>query len=261
MIDDPLRTKPLIRAIKKVVRKGDIVLDIGTGLGILAIAAARAGAGRVFAIDCDGKALSVARRRVEAEGISDSIEFSYGLSFDYDIPQRADIIICETVGSFAFDENILATIKDAKKRLLRRGGRVIPKRLDLWGAPLCRMPVIKKPADIAIVGRRAIIGPPVKIRSVDFQRGVPDSIHDMIKFRCGKSATIKAIALWPRVVWCKDEITDASPLLTRTHWRQGILPIEHRRVRTGEIVRMEFIIEPHPDDPLTMTERLWRWVD
>ncbi|MFH0799046.1 MAG: 50S ribosomal protein L11 methyltransferase [Pseudomonadota bacterium] len=261
MVDDPLRTGPLVRAVAKSVKPGDVVLDIGTGLGLLAIAAAKAGAKLVWAVDFDSEALDEAKLNARREGVSDKIAFVNGLSFDLDLAARADIAICETVGSFAFDENILATLADAKKRLLKRGGRIIPERLELWGAPCCRLPKIDRPADIASVKGMDLMGPPSRIVAVDFQKKIPESIQVEHEFRCERSGAVRVFAVWPRTTWGRGEATDSSPLVAPTHWKQGILPVEMRQVTQGDSAGLELIIKPHPDDPLKMTERLWRWVD
>lgn len=52
------------------------VLDLGTGSGILAMAAVRLGAARVWAVDIDPQAVEVARENLAAEGLADSVEFS-----------------------------------------------------------------------------------------------------------------------------------------------------------------------------------------
>lgn len=260
MVDDLQRTGPLVRAVKKAVKPGDVVADIGTGLGILAIAAAKMGAKRVWAIDCDGEALAVAYRNAIREKVSDRITFVEGLSFDTDIDERVDVIICETVGSYAFDENILATIADAKKRFLKRGGKIIPERLELWGAPIGKIPSLEGPAEIARVKKTELMGRPSMLCAVDPEGKVPSKVHVRHKFGSDKSGIIRAIALWPRIVWQKGEITDASPLSPPTHWKQGILPIEARSVRKGEKVGFELIVGPHPDEPRRMTERMWRWI-
>ena len=54
MLNDRARTDAFIRAIEATVRPGDVVVDLGTGTGVLALAAARAGARRVYAIEASG---------------------------------------------------------------------------------------------------------------------------------------------------------------------------------------------------------------
>lgn len=260
MVDDPLRTLPLLRAIGKAVKPGARVVDIGTGLGILAIEAAKSGAGEVIAIDCDGDALKVAKRNAKRARVDDRITFIEDLSFDVKLSRRADLIVCETVGSFAFDENILASLADAKRRFLKRGGKIIPNKLELWGATCSADPKFTNEAEIAHIKKSALLSTLSLIASADFENKIPRLIHVAHKFCASKKGTVRSIAVWPRISWCRNEITDASPLSSPTHWKQGILTIEPRDVAPGQTVRIELIIRPHPDDPMRMTERLWRWV-
>ena len=260
MVEDRRRTEPLLRAVASAVRRNDVVVDIGTGLGLLAIQAAHAGAKRIWAIDWDEVALEAARRLASKAGVSDAISFLHGLSFDVDLPERADLVICETVGSFAFDENILATLSDAKRRLLKKGGRIVPQRLEMWAAPLRRLPRLTRPADIARVRQADLLGAPVLISQVNFTARVPTAIRARPIFRCHRQGVVRSIAVWPKVKWWGKFATDAAPGLAPTHWKQGILPIEPRSVTAGDRLGIELIISPHPEDPLCKTERLWRWI-
>ncbi len=260
MVDDPRRTPALLRAVAEAVRPGDLVLDIGTGLGVLAIAAAKAGAARVFAIDIDVDALAFAMKAAKKEGVAGRISFINGLSFDWKPEKRADVALCEAVGSFGFDENILATLADARKRLLKKGARIVPQRLELWGALISRMPKIAEPAEIARVQKADLMGAPQMIEQVSFSGKIPKFIHAKKRFPIAKAGTARALALWPRATWHKGEISDASPLVAATHWKQGIMPLEPRKFARGDKATVEIIIEPHPEDPFTMTERLWRWI-
>ena len=62
-------TQLCIRQLKKYVQPGDRVLDIGTGSGILGIAAVKLGAGHVFGTDLDENAVEAAKENVEVNGI------------------------------------------------------------------------------------------------------------------------------------------------------------------------------------------------
>ena len=66
MVGDRPRTDAFAAAIAEVVRPGDAVLDVGTGTGILAMLAAKAGARKVYAVDQSDIADAAARLREEA---------------------------------------------------------------------------------------------------------------------------------------------------------------------------------------------------
>ena len=60
------------------VRPGDRVLDLGTGSGILAVAAARLGASEVLALDTNADAVAVARETVSLNGLAGAVEVVRG---------------------------------------------------------------------------------------------------------------------------------------------------------------------------------------
>ena len=64
--------------LEEHVRPGDRVLDLGTGSGILAVAAARLGAGEVLALDVEAAAIAVARETVSLNGLAGWVEVRRG---------------------------------------------------------------------------------------------------------------------------------------------------------------------------------------
>ena len=75
-------TRRCLLCLEELIRPGDHVLDMGTGSGILAIAAARLGAGRVLSLDNDPVAVSVAQENVSLNGLRQVIEVAQG-SLDF----------------------------------------------------------------------------------------------------------------------------------------------------------------------------------
>lgn len=71
-------TQMCLLALEERVWPGARVLDLGTGSGILAIAAAKLGAGRVLALDTDPEAVAVARENVVRNGIADRVRVARG---------------------------------------------------------------------------------------------------------------------------------------------------------------------------------------
>lgn len=94
-------TRLCLEALEELVRPGDRVLDLGTGSGILAIAAARLGAGTVVALDTDGVAVRAAAANVEANGMSGAITVGQGsLSGDAVI---YDLVVANIIASVLRD--------------------------------------------------------------------------------------------------------------------------------------------------------------
>ena len=135
MLADKQRVDLFRQAIMETVTRGDVVVDIGTGTGILAFFAVQAGARMVYALEC-GPIIDVARKTARENGLEDHIRFIAENSMNADLPEPADVIVTETIGCFAFDEGITGIIADARRRFLKSGGRILPRRLNLWAVPV-----------------------------------------------------------------------------------------------------------------------------
>jgi hypothetical protein len=129
ILDDPVRKRTFIEAIDEVVRPGDIVLDLGTGSGVLAVAAARAGAQHVYAIE-PARSGDLAARVAEHNGYADRITFIRGWSSTLELPQRATVLTTDIVGNDALDMVIWEAVQDARERLLTPDARLVPSRFD-----------------------------------------------------------------------------------------------------------------------------------
>ena len=135
MLHDRRRTGDYLAAIEAAVRPGDVVLDIGTGSGVLAVAAARAGARHVYAVEATGIG-TVAAEVFAANGVADRITLVTGWSERIDLPEPADVLVAELIGSEPLEENILETTLDARRRLLTPTARLVPHTLTLRARPL-----------------------------------------------------------------------------------------------------------------------------
>lgn len=135
MLEDRTRTSKFIEAVRRTVKPGDVVLDLGTGTGILALAAAQAGARRVYAIEARPIA-ETAARLFASSGLGDRITLLRGHSLDLDLPERADVMVSEILGHDPFGEGLVESTVDALARLLKPGARLIPDRLALHVSPL-----------------------------------------------------------------------------------------------------------------------------
>ncbi len=135
MLNDRVRTGRFLAAIKAVVRPGDVVVEVGTGTGVLAVAAARAGARHVYTIEA-GAMAPLARELVRANGLADRVTVVEGWSDEVTLPEKGDVFLSETIGNEAFDEKLPAIAQDAVKRHLKSGARMIPRDLTLFALPV-----------------------------------------------------------------------------------------------------------------------------
>ena len=138
MLADKVRMASYLTAILKVVEPGDVVLDIGSGTGILAYFACLAGAKQVYAVEQDplvGLAQTISRHN----GFQDRVTFLNDWSDRIELSELVDVVLTETIGNIGFEEGILGWIIDAKERLLVPNGRIIPQIVELVMVP-CQSP-------------------------------------------------------------------------------------------------------------------------
>src|SRR5881394_849299 len=133
MIADRVRVEAYAEALRKSVRKGSVVAEIGTGPGIFAVLACQLGAGRVYAIE-PSAIIQVAREIASANGCADKIEFFEDLSNRVTIPTRADVVFSDLRGILPLFQRHIPAIIDARSRFLAPGGTMIPRKDTLWAA-------------------------------------------------------------------------------------------------------------------------------
>ncbi len=135
MLEDRERTQRFLQAIRDTVKAGDVVVDLGTGSGVLAIAAAKAGARQVYAIEATNIA-ETARKAFADNGVADRVSLIEGYSTQIQLPEQADVLISEIIGNEPLAERILETTSDAVRRFLNPGARLIPQRLRVYAVPV-----------------------------------------------------------------------------------------------------------------------------
>jgi ribosomal protein L11 methyltransferase len=113
-------TRLCLIALEKYLKTGQRVLDVGTGSGILAIAAVKLGAQSVEALDIEGAAIDAAKRNAVENGVADRIKLHLGTlkELGAKIPP-ADLVL---VNILAY--TIIRMLPDLKEKL-RPGGLII----------------------------------------------------------------------------------------------------------------------------------------
>ena len=134
MLSDAVRVGAYHRGIHHAVRPGDVVVDLGTGTGLLAFMASRAGAAKVYAVE-HSDFIEVAREIARHNGIT-NVEFVQANSREWTPPEPVDVVLHEQMGDELFNENMLQNLLDLRDRVLRPGGRILPARFRLFIEPV-----------------------------------------------------------------------------------------------------------------------------
>ena len=274
MLVDEARMDAFQRAIATTVRPGDVVVDIGAGTGVLSFLACKAGASCVYAVE-RGPVIELARDLCEANGFDDRVVFLPDWSTAIDIPERADVLLTETIGNAAVDEGIIAWTIDARRRLLRPEGRIVPGRIELWAAAVeswddhaqvsdWSAPSI--PLDYGVARARAqrtlwcadlaaddLLTAPALVADVDLHLvDEPGGLEESGRFRVRRDGVLHGLACWFRA-----ELVDGITLTNRPptpapSWAQGFLAMpQPLDVKAGDALTWELGVSGEGDD--------WAW--
>lgn len=140
MLNDVRRNDAFERAIRVAIEKNGrdaLVLDIGTGSGLLSMMAARAGARRIVTCERVPVIAQTAECIIATNGYERQIRVinkgSDQIVVARDMEARADILISEILSSDLLAEGVLATFEDAHARLLQPGATIIPRAATAVG--------------------------------------------------------------------------------------------------------------------------------
>jgi protein arginine N-methyltransferase 1 len=135
MMLDKVRMGAYVEALRRAVKPGDVVVDIGTGTGIFALIACQLGAKHVYAFE-PNPLIELGKPMAEANGFADRITFIKEYTTRYTLPEQADVIVGDIRGRLPFLYPNISTYHDAMQRMLKPGGILIPQRDHLYAAYL-----------------------------------------------------------------------------------------------------------------------------
>ncbi|MCA9608514.1 MAG: 50S ribosomal protein L11 methyltransferase [Myxococcales bacterium] len=265
MMADRVRLDAYARAIEATVREGDVVVDLGAGLGILSLLAARAGARKVYAIE-KGDAARLAARVVEQNGLAGRIEVIEATSRDVELDAPADVLVSETLGSFGIEENTLAFTIDARDRLLAPGGRMVPCAIECFLAPV-ELPEEHEAASfwadvrgfdfsaardemlsrmrVANVAPERLVARPQRSARFDLATTTEPGLAVRHLFPIERPGVIHGLAGWFAVELADGVSIDTAPGSAPTHWRQAYFPYrEAVRVVAGDLLEVKLRLAP-----------------
>ncbi|MFW9847075.1 MAG: 50S ribosomal protein L11 methyltransferase [Candidatus Thorarchaeota archaeon] len=124
------------QALQQVITEDSYVVDLGTGTGILAMLAAKAGAKKVTAVEIDRRSAEYAEQAIRSNGLSDVIEVVRSHYVDFRPARRADIVTCEMLSSVMLIEPQIPACQWAVDEILKEDGILLPQSVTVYVAPV-----------------------------------------------------------------------------------------------------------------------------
>lgn len=276
MVQDRLRVRAFHGAMKEVIRPGDVVVDVGSGTGVLSFLAYKCGARRVIGLE-RSDIVHTARRAKELNFPDAPIEFLRTDARTGRLPRvRANVIVCELLGNFGLEEEIVPVLRRVRERMLAPGGRMIPSGFDLLACP-----VESRQVQTEITGWRR------RHHDIDFSpfqdlafsrvyhlqyesvtrlaKPVPMSQIDLMTieraprkmeatFVATRAGRLHGIATWFDARLSPSHGLSSGPKARNTHWGQVYFPVgDPIRVERG--ARIRFSLRTR----VAALERTWTW--
>lgn len=261
LLADEIRTSAFVGAVRRAVRPLDFVVDLGTGTGLLAVAACRAGAGTVIGIERTGLA---ARAQALAAANDARVMIVQAGSDDVRLPRQVDVLVSECLGLAGLGGAMIGAVKRARDRWLKSGGLVIPQRVRVYAAPIedpeanalvrwwdgARVAGVRLDVLGADVGHNLYIGSfadrhllarPVEVCGADLLAGpLEDAVAGTATFTTTRPGAFHGWALWFEADLAAGLVLRTGPLDPPTVWEQCFAPVPAQRVEAD--ARIEFTL-------------------
>jgi hypothetical protein len=250
LIADRVRNQAFHDALARVIRRGETtVADIGAGTGLIGLMAAKLGAREVLMYEA-AEVAGVAAAAIKTNRAR-ACHLMPCHSTEMEDPPRVDVVVSETLGNYALEENIIATMADAGLRHLKDGGVMIPARIRQLVVPVVSDRVHRELVAWDEVGfgldlsdARKMSLNNVYVRSFAsgelLDGGAAAKVWDTVTLGSDTRSARKGEVSWkldaPQTVygfayWWEAELIEGVKLSTapdapRTHWEQLYFPLE-----------------------------------
>jgi tetratricopeptide (TPR) repeat protein len=267
MLNDTGRNDIYDQALRKIISPDSIVLDIGSGSGLLAMMAARAGAKQVISCEMVAPIAVIAREIVEQNGFSDRISIiakkSTNLEVGTDLTEKANVLVTETFDVGLLGEEALSSIRHAIANLLTPDAIILPARATVFMQLIESSQLVEEDLVTSASGfdvsrfnwfsttpnylqkpvnqfSHVALSSVQEVFRFDFYHAYSQSEEKIMEFSILADGKIQAFSFWFEL-WLDDELTiNTSPYLPYTCWHQAVqlLP-EPLAVQRGDLIKLK----------------------
>jgi predicted RNA methylase len=279
MLKDEVRTLTYRNAMyrNKHLFRDKVVLDIGCGTGILSMFAAKAGAAKVFGIECSS-IIEQAQKIIEANGLADVITLIKGKVEEIVLPvEKVDIIVSEWMGYFLLYESMLETVIFARDKWLAADGLLFPDKATMYVACIedgdykqekiafwdnvygfdmsCIKNVALSEPLVDTVDPKAICTQAVPFKTLDIATVTSADLSFVADFSMNvlRNDYVHALVCYFDCEFskCHKPVTfSTGPDSTYTHWKQTVFYLHDTlTVTAGEKIRGTISSKPNPKNP------------
>ena len=268
MMTDEHRMVPLEAAIRKVVRPGDAVLDLGAGTGVLTFIALDAGAAHVYAVE-RSPAIEVARGVARANGLADRVTFIQADADTVRPPRLVDGLIGDVRGVLPLLGDNIDLFEKVRRRWLKPGGYTLPLADEIIVAPSSAMKPRtaidgwtgpRREADYTSVVQVAangflraslhaddILADGRPLGSIAYDGTNPRKLASSMSFVMARAGALTGLALWFRGTLAPGITFDTAPGSPPSVYGQAFLPLSAPRpVAAGETVDVSVTVHRTP---------------
>ena len=123
------RTRLWKEAIEDIVGGGDIVVDAGSGTGILGVFAALDGASQVYAIELHPRFCKLIENLAKKNEVENKVQVINGNATEVSISEEIDVLICELLCTGQFFEPEVQVYNHMRK-FFKKDTKVIPQQVQ-----------------------------------------------------------------------------------------------------------------------------------
>ena len=260
MLNDEQRNAAFQRALTNLITPETVVLDIGSGTGLLAMMAAQAGAKEIITCEMVPQLAELTRDTIALNGLSDRIvtvdKKSTSLVFGVQMVHKANLLVTETVDCGLLGEGIAASITHAKANLLTDDAKIVPCASTVYAmvveSPRLRNLNCARTAagfDVSLANRYATshyfpvrlaafeytaLTDPFEVFHFDFANGTIVPERKTIEVRAKRDGAGQCIIFWFNMQLDEENAISNEPGST-THWEQALQCLDQEAcVKAGD---------------------------